>query len=74
MSNLKVADLEQGQKKTVIGFHDYQIGGKLMAMGMVPGSEIELIRTAVGGKTFYIKFNGYNMAVRRSEAEEIVLS
>ena len=70
---IPLSDLTVGQKRKVYRFEDEQLGGKLMAMGMLPGASIELVRTAIAGNTLYIKFNGYSMAIRRSEAMSILL-
>lgn len=74
MAAIHLSDLTAGEKKSVLGFEDEQLGGKLMAMGMLPGANIELVRTAIAGNTMYIKFNGYCMAIRKSEAMSILLS
>jgi ferrous iron transport protein A len=74
MATFHLSDLSIGQKKYVSGFEDEQLGGKLMAMGMLPGASIELIRTALAGNTLYIKFNGYSMAIRKTEAMTILLN
>ena len=68
-----LSDLKIGQKSIVQNFTDSQMGGKLMTMGMLPGSLVELVRKASAGKTFFIKVNGFGMAVRKSEAANIVL-
>ena len=70
---MKLSDLKIGQKSIVQNFTDSQMGGKLMTMGMLPGSLVELVRKASAGKTFFIKVNGFGMAVRKSEAANIVL-
>ncbi len=70
---MKLSDLKIGQKSIVQNFSDSQMGGKLMTMGMLPGSLIELVRKASAGKTFFIKVNGFGMAVRKNEAANILL-
>ena len=70
---MRLSELKIGQKRIVESFEDSQMGGKLMTMGMLPGSLIELVRKASAGKTFYIKVNGYGMALRVSEASKIFL-
>ncbi|MFK8008060.1 MAG: ferrous iron transport protein A [Saprospiraceae bacterium] len=70
---MKLSDLKIGQKSIVQNFSDSQMGGKLMTMGMLPGSLIELVRKASAGKTFFIKVNGFGMAVRENEAANILL-
>ena len=70
---MKLSDLKIGQKSIAQNFSDSQMGGKLMTMGMLPGSLIELVRKASAGKTFFIKVNGFGMAVRKNEAANILL-
>jgi Fe2+ transport system protein FeoA len=40
---------------------------------MLPGSLVELVRKASAGRTFFIKVNGFGMAVRKNEAANILL-
>ena len=70
---MKLTDLKIGQKSIVQNFSDSKMGGKLMTMGMLPGSLVELVRKASAGKTFFIKVNGFGMAVRKNEAANILL-
>ncbi|MFK7775189.1 MAG: ferrous iron transport protein A [Saprospiraceae bacterium] len=70
---MKLSDLKIGQKSIVQNFTDSQMGGKLMTMGMLPGSLVQLVRKASAGKTFFIKVNGFGMAVRKNEAANILL-
>ena len=70
---MRLSELKIGQKRIVESFEDSQMGGKLMTMGMIPGSLIEVVRKASQGKTFYIKVNGYGMALRANEASKILL-
>ena len=70
---MNLSELEIGQKRIVQSFTDTKMGGKLMTMGMLPGSLVEVIRKAGHGKTFYIKVNGFGMALRKNEAVKILL-
>ena len=70
---MRLTDLKIGEKSVVSSFEDSKMGSKLMTMGMLPGSLVELIRKTSAGQTFYIKVNGYGMAVRKSEAAKIML-
>ena len=70
---MRLTELKIGQKSIVSSFVDSKMGSKLMTMGMLPGSLVELVRKASAGKTFYIKVNGYGMAVRKSEAAKILI-
>lgn len=70
---MRLSELAIGQKSIVSNFEDSNIGSKLMTMGMLPGSVIELVRKTSAGATFYIKVNGYGMALRKSEAAKVLL-
>lgn len=70
---MRLSELQIGQKRIVSNFEDSRLGGKLMTMGMLPGSLVELVRKASAGKTFYVKVNGYGMALRANEAAQIFL-
>lgn len=70
---MRLSELKIGERSVVSSFEDAQMGSKLMTMGVLPGSVIELVRKASAGKTFYIKVNGYGMAVRKNEAAKILV-
>ena len=74
MAGISLSKLTAGQVKQVSGFENERLGGKLMAMGMLPGANVELVRTVLAGTTYYIKFNGHCMAIRKKEAEGIILN
>ena len=46
---------------------------KLMDMGMVPGSEIEVVRTAPLGDPIEFRIKGYSLSMRKQEAANIVV-
>ncbi|OPY19494.1 MAG: ferrous iron transport protein A [Methanomethylovorans sp. PtaU1.Bin093] len=46
---------------------------KLMDMGMVPGSEIEVVRTAPLGDPIEFRIKGYSLSMRKQEAVNIVV-
>ena len=71
---MKLNQLEPGQSSTLLSFEDEQMGSKLMTMGMLPGSTIQLVRTMSAGKTIFIKVNGHGMALRASEASTILIN
>ena len=54
-------------------FEDEHLAVKLMAMGVLPGSRIRLIRKDISGKTFYVRVDQMRLAIRKTEAECIVL-
>ncbi len=69
-----LSDLEVGQSGTVANFKDDLVAGKLMTMGVLPGSLVQLIRKAPFKGGVYIKVDGCHIVLRDSEAAFIVLA
>jgi ferrous iron transport protein A len=46
---------------------------KLFDMGMVAGSEIELVRRAPLGDPIEFRIKGYNLSIRKMEAKDIFI-
>lgn len=53
-------------------FTDDQVAGKLMSMGILPGSPIELIRKAPLGGSWYVRVDRQILALRKEELDCIV--
>jgi Fe2+ transport system protein FeoA len=67
-----LTELKRGEKGSIV-----KIGGKgsihrrLLDMGLVSGSEVEMERVAPLGDPIEIKIKGYNLSLRREEAASI---
>jgi Fe2+ transport system protein FeoA len=61
-----------GTKATVVRI-DIPIGqrGRLMEMGLLAGTSVELIRFAPLGDPVEIRLRGYHLSLRKHEAEQI---
>jgi ferrous iron transport protein A len=46
---------------------------RLMEMGLIVGTPVELVRFAPLGDPVEIKVRGYNLTLRKSEAEQILV-
>lgn len=46
---------------------------RLREMGLMPGTSLTLVRTAPLGDPLEIKLRGYNLTLRKSEAEQILV-
>lgn len=46
---------------------------RLMEMGLLAGTQIELVRFAPLGDPIEIKVRGYNLSLRKHEAEQILV-
>lgn len=66
--------LQPGQRGTIqeISFEHPSIE-RLMEMGLVPGTPLQVVRFAPLGDPIEIEARGYNLSLRRDEATAIVL-
>ncbi|MCC5021411.1 MAG: ferrous iron transport protein A [Candidatus Synoicihabitans palmerolidicus] len=46
---------------------------RLREMGMLPGTRLTLVRTAPMGDPIEIKVRGYNLTLRKSEADHVIV-
>lgn len=74
MISSPLSKIKTGSIGTITQFMDDMIAGKLMTMGVLPGSEVRIIRRAPFKGGIYLKINGQNMVLREGEAETIILS
>ena len=68
-----LSELKEKAKGNILGFTDELISSRLMTMGILPGSQIELIRKAPLRGGFYIKFDNQRIALRSIEAASILV-
>lgn len=62
------------ESSRIVRFDDSLIAGKLMAMGILPQAQIELIRRNALGHTFVYRINSrFKIALRRDEAITIIV-
>ena len=71
--NFRLSTLRKGNKGTVTRIADELIAGRMMAMGVLIGSEITMIRKAPFGGAFYVKVDNLLIALRKTEANSILL-
>lgn len=68
-----MADLKQGEKGVINGFLDSSISLKLLEMGCLPGTEIQLDFKAPLGDPICINVSGYSLSLRLDEARTIAI-
>lgn len=74
-NRMTLANLEIGATAKVKKvFQKGAISKRLMEMGIVPGVSIEVIKAAPFGDPIEIRVRGYNLAMRRNEAESIEIT
>lgn len=69
---MTLTDLPIGTSAKVISvLGENRASRRLMEMGVIPGVEIKVIKAAPFGDPIEIRVLGYNLAVRRNEADAI---
>ena len=71
---LSVQRLAIGQTATIIGFRDESAYvERLRSLGLVPGTQIEVVRTAPLGDPVELKLRGFRLAIRAREADCLII-
>jgi ferrous iron transport protein A len=68
-----LADLKISEKGIIKSFSDEALSIKLIEMGCLPGSEIQINFTAPFNGPIAIKVAGYHLSLRKEEAQSISL-
>lgn len=69
---LSLANLPIGARARVIAVNGSDpIARRLMEMGVVPGAPVRVIKAAPLGDPLEVRVRGYNLALRRTEAQTI---
>ena len=68
-----IAQLRPGQKGIIKEFEVERIPVKLLELGCLPGSIVELVQIAPLKDPYYINVNGSHIAIRRDLANHIAL-
>jgi Fe2+ transport system protein A len=72
---MNLSELAIGENATVKNVRgESAVTRRLMEMGVVPGVRVRVVKTAPFGCPIEIKVRGYNLAIRRNEAEAIEVS
>ena len=72
---MTIYNLSVGQKgivRDVCG--DAKLAKRLLALGCVNGTEVEIKRTAPLGDPIVISFRGFDLAIRKKDAKNIYLT
>lgn len=67
------ASLKKGTKSRIKEFRNDKMTGRFLDLGILPGSEIEMVRTTTFKGTFYLKINDHFFALREEELDAILL-
>jgi len=68
-----IPDLKPHESARTIACADPGLAGKITAMGVLPGTLVEMVRRAPFGSAYYVKVDGIRLALREEEAASIML-
>ncbi len=75
MDNIKLNDLKIGKKATVVSIGSSgALRRRIIDMGITPGAVIYMRKTAPFGDPLEINIRGYELSLRKSDAEQIIVS
>jgi ferrous iron transport protein A len=74
-TDLSLAGLALGTEARVIAIKGQgAVARRLMEMGVVPGAPVRVIKRAPLGDPIEVRVRGYHLALRRTEAQTIVVT
>ena len=68
-----ITNLQLGDSAIINEFTNGYVACKLMAMGLLPGADILLVRKSPFGGAYYIKAKNHYVALRSNEAENVII-
>ncbi len=71
--NRSVADLKPGQKGVISRLLPDELTLKLMEMGCLPGTEVEVRHVAPFGDPLCVRVAGYQLSLRKNEAAALLI-
>ena len=70
---LSLNDLKKGEIGFIKYCTDNKYACKLLTLGLLPKSQVYIVRKAPIGGALYLKLNGHQVAVREKEAKAIIV-
>ena len=75
MATMTLDELKVGQPATIVAVHGHgPVVQRLMALGLLAGSPIQVIRRAIGGDPIEVSVMAYALSLRREEARQVEVS
>ena len=68
---MTLGDLKPGERGKVVGWTNAAPPGRLLEMGVLPGTIVEVVRYAPFGDPIDLKVRGYHLSVRKQEAQYV---
>lgn len=72
---LRIKDLSPGQEAVLAGYTEVESGYKrrLLAMGLTKGTKVKLLKIAPLGDPVEVEVRGFNLSLRKAEADALIL-
>jgi Fe2+ transport system protein FeoA len=65
---MTLSNLQPGNRATITGWATHSPPIRLLELGLLPGTEVEVIRFAPLGDPIDLKVRGYHLSIRKAEA------
>ena len=69
----RLDEMKEGEKGRIKSIEGSSIKRRLMDMGIIRNSKIEVIRKAPLGDPIEFSIRGYNLTLRKNEAKDIIV-
>ena len=70
---MTLKDAKVGSTVKVISVDESPMKQRLMSMGLIPNTRVEILRSAFLGDPIAIRLRAYNLAIRKHDAEKILV-
>ena len=71
---MTLKDTDTGMVVRIESIAESKLKNRLMTMGLIPGTRVEILRSAPMGDPIAIRLRSYNLAMRRDDAVNIKVS
>ena len=68
---MTLKDADTGMKVRVLSIGESPLKQRLMTMGLIPGTQVEVLRSAPFGDPIAIRLRSYNLAMREDDAAQV---
>ena len=70
---MTLRDGKTGMNLKISEIGDSALKERLMTMGLIPGTKVQILRSAPLGDPIAIRERSYNLAIRKADAEKIAV-
>ncbi|MBR6014124.1 MAG: ferrous iron transport protein A [Selenomonadaceae bacterium] len=71
---MTLKDAKVGEIVRIDSVEESELKPRLLTMGLIPGTRVEILRSAPFGDPIAIRLRAYNLALRKDDAEKIQVS